>query len=311
MKSMIFILVSAAVLLTIFSSISLAQIPKLISYQGKLNDANGLPVNGTRSITFTLYDAATGGTALWTEIHSSVTVTNGVFSVLLGSVTDLNNLAFDKPYYLGITVGSGTELLPRKQIVSVAYSMRAENANNAELLDGMNASSFLTHGHTIGEHYGGGIVFWVDSSGQHGLIASESDLDISGDYTHKWFNGSPYIGVLPCALGDGIGAGMMNTMLIMANHGNNAPAAKICAEYKVTENGITYGDWYLPSIFELGLLCNQHSKVGILNIRDRYWSSTETSNDPRDAWDMVPYPGARRYEANKAYEARVRAIRAF
>ena len=35
--------------------------------------------------------------------------------------------------------------------------------------------------HTVGEKYGGGIVFYVDSTGQHGLIAAERDL--SGKYT--------------------------------------------------------------------------------------------------------------------------------
>ncbi len=123
---------------------SLSQIPKLINYQGKLTDANSLPVNGTRSITFSIYESATGGSALWSETHASVTVTDGIFSILLGSVTDLGNLEFDKPYYLGIKIDSGTELTPRKQIVSTAYAMRAEDANNADLLDGMDSSSLLS-----------------------------------------------------------------------------------------------------------------------------------------------------------------------
>ncbi len=129
-----------------FFNITYAQIPKLINYQGKLNDANGLPVNGTRSITFSIYESAAGGSALWSETHASVTVTDGIFSILLGSVTDLGDLDFDKSYYLGIKIGSGTELTPRKQIVSAAYAMRAENANNADLLDGMDSSNLLQGG---------------------------------------------------------------------------------------------------------------------------------------------------------------------
>jgi len=38
-----------------------------MSYQGKLNDKNGVPVSGSVTMTFTIYDAATGGNALWTE----------------------------------------------------------------------------------------------------------------------------------------------------------------------------------------------------------------------------------------------------
>ncbi|MFO3037072.1 collagen-like protein [Legionella pneumophila serogroup 1] len=34
-----------------------------------------------------------------------------------------------------------------------------------------------TLSHHIGEEYNGGIVFWVDQTGQHGLIASKTDLN--------------------------------------------------------------------------------------------------------------------------------------
>jgi len=136
-KFLFFIFIASIIVI----SLTQAQIPKLINYQGKLTDANSLPVNGTRSITFSIYESASGGSALWSETHTSATVTNGIFSILLGSVTDLGNLEFDKPYYLGITIGSGTEMTPRKQIVSTAYAMRAENANHAQSADSLNGKS--------------------------------------------------------------------------------------------------------------------------------------------------------------------------
>jgi hypothetical protein len=45
------------------------------------------------------------------------------------------------------------------------------------LLTGMSLISFseLSFAVTIGEHYKGGIVFYVDQSGKHGLIAATSD----------------------------------------------------------------------------------------------------------------------------------------
>ena len=112
-----------------------AQIPKLINYQGRLTDAAGLPLTGVHTIHFGIFDVETGGMPLWVESHESVTVTNGLFNVLLGDINkNLGNLDFDKPYYLGVMIDSNSEeLTPRKQIVSVGYAMRAENADNAEI----------------------------------------------------------------------------------------------------------------------------------------------------------------------------------
>jgi hypothetical protein len=54
-----------------------AQAPSTIGYQGILTDANGVAVpNGAQTITFRLYAAASGGSALWTETQT-VTTTSG------------------------------------------------------------------------------------------------------------------------------------------------------------------------------------------------------------------------------------------
>lgn len=99
--------------------------PAKISYQGVLTDGSGTVVpNGNYNLTFALYTAESGGTALWTETQAA-TVTNGIFNVVLGSATPFSNLAFDAPYYLGITVSDGAELTPRTLLTSAAYSLNA------------------------------------------------------------------------------------------------------------------------------------------------------------------------------------------
>ena len=91
---------------------------RIIPYQGILTNSSGNYVtDGNYSMVFAIYSVASAGTALWSETQT-VAVTNGVFSVNIGS-TDANgvNLAMDTPpYYLGIKVGTNAEMSPRIQL---------------------------------------------------------------------------------------------------------------------------------------------------------------------------------------------------
>jgi parallel beta-helix repeat protein len=103
-------------------------IPQTINYQGYLTDSGGDPLNGTVDMVFRLYDVDTGGSPLWTETQTGVQVTDGLFSVNLGEVDPITNpldLPFDTPYWLGVTVGTDSEMTPRQPVTSVGYSYRA------------------------------------------------------------------------------------------------------------------------------------------------------------------------------------------
>ena len=108
------------------SQFNSAQIPQTMSYQGVLTEIDGNPVpNGTVSLTFKLFDSAEGGDTLWQETQD-VTVTNGLFNVILGSNAPLN-LPFDEQYWLGITVGSDVELTPRTALTASPYSLNSHS----------------------------------------------------------------------------------------------------------------------------------------------------------------------------------------
>jgi hypothetical protein len=121
----------------LMGSIAQAQVPQLLNYQGVLKDGSGTPITGTVSIDFTIYDAPTGGTALWTETQSNVSVNNGLFNVLLGSDTPLPAGLFYGTYapatsgdrYLGVKVGADPEMSPRQQLVSVSDALKAGDAD--------------------------------------------------------------------------------------------------------------------------------------------------------------------------------------
>jgi hypothetical protein len=113
-------------------------VPTLVGFEGQLANAAGQPVaNGSYNITFSLYTASSGGTALWSETKS-VTVTNGLYSVQLGSTNNSQFLgAFDSAQYLGVQVSGDSEMSPRIPLSSVPFAL---NARQAAGLQGVNVS---------------------------------------------------------------------------------------------------------------------------------------------------------------------------
>ncbi|MBN1462901.1 MAG: DUF1566 domain-containing protein, partial [Paludibacteraceae bacterium] len=158
--------------------------------------------------------------------------------------------------------------------------------------------------HSIGESYGGGIVFYVYDGGRHGLIAATADQSTG----IRWYGGS---NTVTRARADGVGAGLKNTALIIANQAvvdGSAFAATVCNEYSVTSGGVTYGDWYLPSKHELNLLYLQKTVVGGFT-SNFYWSSTESSDTNANAQTFGT--GTQMTFAKSTSTFYVRAIRAF
>jgi hypothetical protein len=180
----------------------------------------------------------------------------------------------------------------------------ADGTNGTNGTDG--ATGLTGPVHTIGESYGGGIVFYVYDGGQHGLIAAIADQSRG----IRWYGGT---NTNTRARADGIGAGLKNTAIIIANQGpvdGAAFAATVCNEYSVTVGGTTYGDWYLPSKYELNLLYLQRNVVGgfASNASNGYWSSTEYNGF--FAWVQYFNNGGRYIDDEYDFNY-VRAVRAF
>lgn len=101
-----------------------------ISYQGRLADSAGNPLTGYYNLEFRVYDVPVGGVPLWEEFWTggnSVQVSDGLFNVMLGSTNNTLAAAIDghDELYLGITVGTDSEMVPRVQLGSVPFSMQA------------------------------------------------------------------------------------------------------------------------------------------------------------------------------------------
>jgi len=106
----------------------IAAVPSSITYQGRLLE-NGVLVNGSKTMSFGIYDALSDGNALWTTGDQTITVRQGIYSVGLGPI-DSTDLTSDTAY-LQVTV-NGEVLTPRTRLTSVAFALKAGTAVTAD-----------------------------------------------------------------------------------------------------------------------------------------------------------------------------------
>src|SRR2546430_2734072 len=122
--------ITLVALLALAAGHAAAQAPRTIGYQGVLADPFGnLIPDGNHSITMRLYDAANAASAIYGE-KQTVPVVHGVFNAIIGSVTPLPaSLAFDRAYFVGVSVDDGAELSPRIPLTAVPYAIHAAMAD--------------------------------------------------------------------------------------------------------------------------------------------------------------------------------------
>ena len=231
-----------------------------------------------------------------------------LFSSALFAQVGINTSTPEPTAMLDVTSSNRGFLPPRMttaqrgQIVNPATGLTIYNTSK-NCIETFNGSSWVSNTHYIGESYGGGIVFYVYDKGQHGLIAATADQSTG----IRWYGGS---NTNTRARADGVGAGLKNTSIIIANQGpvdGNVFAATVCNEYSITVGGVTYGDWYLPSF---NLLYLQENVVGGF-ASDYYWSSSEYGpNSIYGAYSQIFHDGLQGF-GPKAAAYYVRAVRAF
>jgi len=175
--------------------------------------------------------------------------------------------------------------------------------------EGFNCDGNITA--QIGDIMEGGYLFYIDETGQHGLVAALEDLE----GTYEWgcyepeFSGTELSG----ADGTSIGTGYQNTVDIVAECSESPIAASEALAY--ISDG--YNDWYLPSKDELiemyNIIGDGGSEGNIGGFESNiwpyynYWSSTEINS--YDAW--LVYFDSGYGNSAKNFPFSVRPIRAF
>jgi len=211
---------------------SAQEIPETLAYQGYLIDAEGNPVDGTVNLNFRLYDAATGGTALWAENQLGVPVTGGVFSVHLGRETSFEAMSFGRPLWLGVRVNGGSEMTPRVALEAAPYALSVRGLSVTPVDDedygivphmvAGYAGNRVEGTEVVGATIGGG-----GGEGRENVVAEDFGT-IAGGFGNR-------------AAGDGatVGGGLNNEALgcydtVAGGEGNRADAENVGAAFKST-----------------------------------------------------------------------------
>lgn len=162
-------LVVAVVSILLASTSLTAASPQIISHQGYLTSSEGLPLSGPHTLAFAIYDLPAGGVALWSETHAAVEVNDGLYALLLGSISPLTPETFaGAARYLGIAIDGAAELTPRRQIAASAFALQADHSANADNLNGQAPAYYLN---------------WANLSGVPAGFADGVDNVGSGDIT--------------------------------------------------------------------------------------------------------------------------------
>jgi len=317
--------------------------------------------NKTIGLEISILQSNLDGTIVYQETFTTRTSNAGLVNLEIGTGIITSGVFSDinwgvDPYYLGIGVdmnGSGNYIsMGASQLLSVPYALYAKQAqsvdgdndtdptNEIELPteDGTEGQILTTDGEgnvswqtpsdsvgscslSIGDTYAGGIIFYLDSSGCHGLVCAPTDQAIDVPASASDF--------VPYSINNGIGSGFANTEYIVGILGAGNYAAKIC--YDLSIGG--FDDWYLPSKYELDLMQlniggaapSPNTNIGNFTLYDIgggasesriYWSSTSYYSEELD-FDMfvnflahwrLDY-GVKPVEQNVA--TAVRAVRVF
>jgi hypothetical protein len=292
-----------------------------MSYQAVVrNSSNELVTNQNVGIRIQILQGSESGDAVYSETQIVTTNTNGLLSIEIGGTSAIVELGsfstiewLNGPYFvkneIDPTGGTNYTITGTSQILSVPYAFHAKTA------DSITGASISKEKYQVGDFALGGIVFWVDETGEHGLVSAKEDQSTGVRWNAGTFGNTQ-------AKGDEPLAGKVNTSIIIAAHvaigdDGDTYAARICNELKITKDGTTYGDWYLPSKEELNLMYQNKSIIdgtatangGSAFAIDPYWSSTEIEND--GVWVQVFENGIQGYGGKSNTITKVRAVRAF
>jgi hypothetical protein len=186
-------------------------------------------------------------------------------------------------------------------VTCVLWAVACTKDSNVPSASAQTSYSSQAAQHFIGERFGGGIIFYLDNTGKHGLIAGTIDFEEAAAWSYNFVNTG--------ARGTRLGKGFSNSNRIVRVIGSPADTTEGYAAFETANfaaNG--YYDWYLPSKDELNKMYNQKDVIGGDFKPAAYWSSTEA--DASTAW-FQNFGDGSQHKGTKNSGYSVRPIRYF
>jgi hypothetical protein len=174
-----------ACLSTLNPQLSAAPVGSAFTYQGRLDDG-GLPAKGSYDLTFTLYDAATGGNTVAGPItNSPVSVANGLFVATL----DFGAGVFTgeaRWLEIGVRTNGLTDdfisIRPRQPLTPTPYAINAQNVTGTLPASYTNAVSFNNPANVlVGSHSGNGAGLSNVNAATVGGLEAEAFWQLGGN----------------------------------------------------------------------------------------------------------------------------------
>lgn len=172
---------------------------------------------------------------------------------------------------------------------------RYSSLDETSTLTGESSASVGTH--YVGENLGGGIVFYVDDEGKHGLITTTIDKR-----TRKQQRSEAYILTNPVR--DGITTGAFNTERINVMKGEGVNEVQEVENYL----DVKLSDWYLPTRYDLIKLYRNRAVIGGYAEFVTGWKSPKVSGV--NEWYQSFVTGGE-FSNGKDDEVYIRVIRKF
>lgn len=173
-------------------------------------------------------------------------------------------------------------------------------SKQVEQIPAANSESLITANHFIGEQFGGGIIFYLNKTGDHGIIATAQDLEEPAVWA--------YTDTITNAIASKLGSGAKNTERIFHTQGDPGDEAEDYAAIECREFSINgFNDWFMPSKDELNEMYKQREKIGGFKPY-AYWSSSEVNISK--AW-FQNFGNGIQVKAAKIYSYALRPVRYF
>ena len=198
-----------------------------------------------------------------------------ITAITFGQASD-QMVTFTQAQSLGFSLKSGQSHITSNQCMTkiealAKYNLDASAMNSYASNQLVPRSAWVNGAFYIGQPYQGGKIAYLDGTGIHGFIVTNSyGTNVKWNSTNSGTTG---------ANGIVIGTGQANTNSIIALYGIEFNAAKYCDD--LVTGG--YSDWYLPSNNELLKIIDNYVALGgtsFLPNNNNFWSSTETPGEP-------------------------------